>query len=89
MAGCCLDILGRDGADTINAAGARSIDGGRGKDTITAHGTVGGGRGDDQVDVSGNPDQSDGVSCGPGSDVVTADPSDSIAADCEIIVPAA
>ena len=83
--GCCLDVRGRDGADTINASGARSIDGGHGNDTITAHGTVAGDRGNDRIDVSGNPDQSDAVSCGPGTDAVTADPSDSIAADCETV----
>jgi Ca2+-binding RTX toxin-like protein len=88
--GCCLDVLGRDGADTIDADAARSIDGGRGNDTITAHGNVRGDRGNDRIDVSGNPDQSDAVSCGPGRDAVTADPSDSIAANCEAvtIVPA-
>ena len=83
--GCCLDVLGRAGADTIKAATARSIDGGGGNDTITAHGNVRGGGGKDRVDVSGNPDQSDAVSCGPGTDTVTADPSDSIAADCEAV----
>ena len=90
MPGCCLDVLGGDGADSIDAAAARSVDGGRGNDGITAHGIVGGARGNDRVDVSGNPDQSDTVSCGPGTDTVTADPSDSIADDCETvtIVPA-
>ena len=88
--GCCLDIFGRGGADTINAVAARSIDGGPGKDTITGHGSVSGAGGVDRIDVSGNPDQSDAVACGAGKDAVTADPSDTIAADCEAvtIVPA-
>jgi hypothetical protein len=85
LPGCCLDVFGRDGADTINAARARSIYGGGGNDTITAHGNVRGNRGSDRVDVSGNPDESDAVSCGPGIDAVTADPTDSIAADCEAV----
>jgi hypothetical protein len=83
--GCCLDILGREGADTIKAARARSIEGGGGNDRITAHGDVRAGKGDDRVDVSGDPDQSDAVACGSGTDAVTADPSDSIAADCETV----
>ena len=40
---------------------------------------------DAYIDVSGDPDQGDAVSCGPGTDAVTADPSDSIAADCEAV----
>jgi hypothetical protein len=88
--GCCLDVLGRGGTDTITAAGARSTDGGAGNDTITAHGNVRGSGGNDRIDVSGNPDRSDAVSCGPGRDAVTADPSDSVNADCEAVttVPA-
>ena len=83
--GCCLAILGRDGADTIKAARARSIEGGAGNDRITAHGDVHAGKGDDRVDVSGDPDGSDAVACGSGTDAVTADPSDSIADDCETV----
>jgi hypothetical protein len=83
--GCCLEVFGRDGADTIDVARARSIEGGRGNDTITAHGSVEGDRGNDRIDVSGNPDESDAVSCGPGTDAVTADPSDSIGAGCEAV----
>jgi hypothetical protein len=88
--GCCLDVLGRDGADTITAAGARSTDRGAGHGTITAHGNVRGSRGNDRIDVSGNPGQSDVVSCGPGRDAVAADPSDGVDADCEAVttVPA-
>ena len=41
--------------------------------------------GNDRIDVSGNPDQSDTVSCGPGRDAVTADPADSVNADCEAV----
>jgi hypothetical protein len=70
--GCCLDVLGREGADTI-----------------TAHGRVRGGAGNDRIDVSGNPDGSDAVTCGSGRDVVTADASDSIAANCESVTVAA
>jgi hypothetical protein len=83
--GCCLDVLGGAGADTITAAGARSAAGGPGNDTITAHGSVRGGAGNDRIDVSGNPDGSDAVACGSGRDAVTADASDSIAADCESV----
>ena len=86
--GCCLDILGRDGADTINAASARSIDSGAGNDTVTAHGNVRGSGGNDRIDVSGNPEQSDVVSCGPGRDTVAADPNDSVNADCEAVTTA-
>jgi hypothetical protein len=100
--GCCLDVLGQDGSDTITVTVARSIDGGggndaisgratsgidggTGNDTITAHGSVRGSWGNDRINVSGNPDESDSVSCGPGRDAVTADPSDTIAADCEAV----
>jgi Ca2+-binding RTX toxin-like protein len=83
--GCCLDILGRDGADTINAVSARSVNSGDGNDRVTAHGSVRSGAGDDRIDVSGNPDQSDAVSCGAGRDAVTADPGDSVNADCEAV----
>jgi hypothetical protein len=98
---CCLDIAGQDGADAITVVNARSIDGGggndtisgtsraidggSGNDTISAHGTIDGSWGNDRINASGNPGETDVLRCGPGTDVAIADPSDDVAADCEVV----
>jgi hypothetical protein len=90
------EVVGGPGDDLINAAGG-SVNAGVGNDTITGGaGTadctfscpvdkIDAGPGDDRIDVSGDSaaERPDQVSCGAGNDVVYADPSDVIAADCE------
>jgi hypothetical protein len=58
--GCCLDIVGQAGADTITAVAARSIDGGEGNDTISARAYQGidGGTGNDTITGHGSIDGS-------------------------------
>ena len=63
-------------------AGDDSISGDGGQDTMR------GGEGDDQIylcefGAPTEPTAADQVFCGPGVDTVVADPSDTIAADCE------
>ena len=89
-------IAGRKGHDTIwGDAGNDRITGDRGRDRIlggagndTIYGnydadTIEGGSGNDRINVvhGGN----DVVACGPGSDVVFADPRDRVAGDCESV----
>ncbi len=63
-------IFGRGGADVlVGGPGADLLDGGPGADRIAAE--YDGGR--------------DTVRCGAGADVVTADPLDRVAADCELV----
>jgi Ca2+-binding RTX toxin-like protein len=61
--------------------------GGSGDDTVTGGvsiDTVDGGGGDDVIDVEDG--GADTVTCGDGHDVVTHDPSDTVAADCEVLL---
>lgn len=53
------------------------VDAGTGSDTVAT------GSGNDTIGVSGDSPAVDTVSCDGGSDVVFADPGDSVAADCE------
>jgi Tol biopolymer transport system component len=90
-------VYGHGGADTIDAGGGNDfVDGGEGNDTIT------GGQGDDRLiggpgrdTISGGDGwdaivsrdgEVDHVSCGPGRDIVWADPADVVAADCEVVL---
>lgn len=74
------DVLdGRAGKDTLlGLTGSDVIVGGPGRDTIAA------GKGDDRVPAhsDGTPDR---VACGPGRDIVTADGTDVVQRDCEIV----
>jgi hypothetical protein len=69
-------VFGGDGADLIaGGRGNDELDGGKGADRVW------GGNGRDFIDIrSGEPDL---AFCGAGLDVVRADPTDVIAADCE------
>jgi Ca2+-binding RTX toxin-like protein len=61
--------------------------GGPGDDTVTGGvsiDTVDGGGGDDSIDVTDG--GADTVTCGAGHDVVRYDPSDTVAADCEVLL---
>jgi hypothetical protein len=93
-------LSGGSGADQVVAfkhAAGGTLAGGRGSDVLAISGTplidvegwtVDGGRGDDVIDASGDGDVPDTVTCGAGLDVVYADAQDSVAADCEEVVPA-
>jgi len=74
------DVLdGRGGNDTISAlSGADVIVGGTGRDTIA------GGKGDDRVPAHGDGTR-DRIACGAGRDIVTADASDVVQRDCEVV----
>jgi BNR repeat protein/hemolysin type calcium-binding protein len=72
-------ILGREGRDRlIGGVGGDFLHGGPGKDLID------GGPGSDRVVVQYDGAR-DSVRCGPGADVVNADLSDTVAADCELV----
>jgi hypothetical protein len=74
---------------------ADTIDGGAGNDTILGRGgndlliggpgrdTIAGGAGNDAIAANGDGAR-DTVSCGPGVDIVNADPGDSVARGCEV-----
>ncbi|HEX2402756.1 MAG TPA: hypothetical protein VHJ79_22635 [Mycobacterium sp.] len=88
-------ITGSVVADTINGRGGNDeIDGGNGSDTIVDNGTVPdvdiitGGKGDDLIDVrEGDPtDTPDKVDCGPGTDIVFFDATDT-RLNCEFFNP--
>jgi hypothetical protein len=67
--------------------GSWSLFGDGGNDSITGGqfpDVAGGGTGNDSIDVQGG--GADSVTCGPGIDVVRYDASDSIAADCEVLI---
>ena len=71
-------LTGGDGADTLRGnSGADTIDGGGGSDTID-------GGGDDDA-ISARDGATDTITCGAGNDTVTADASDVVAADCEVV----
>jgi Ca2+-binding RTX toxin-like protein len=87
-------IAGRSGDDRIfGDAGDDHITGDRGSDHIAGGSgndevfgnldpdTISGGPGDDRINVVRG--DVDSVRCGPGHDVVFADPADSVAGDCE------
>jgi BNR repeat-like domain/RTX calcium-binding nonapeptide repeat (4 copies) len=74
------DVLdGRAGADTLaGLAGSDVVQGGAGRDVVDA------GTGDDRVPAHGDAAR-DRIRCGPGRDVVTAERSDVVARDCEVV----
>lgn len=80
-------IFGDAGDDRITGdRGTDTIDGGSGNDTIygnLANDIISGGSGNDRINVVRG--GSDRVSCGPGRDIVFADPTDTIADDCESV----
>jgi Ca2+-binding RTX toxin-like protein len=72
-------IFGRGGADRLaGRGGADLVHGGPGTDTLAGE------RGDDRL-ASHYDDAADSVGCGPGRDVVNAEPRDRVAADCEVV----
>ena len=85
--GCAQRVIGSSFNDTImGAGGAEAIDGGDGNDTIDPRGgadVVAGSDGDDTIDSRDG--STDTVTCGDGTDTVTADQRDKIAADCETV----
>ncbi|MEA2478393.1 MAG: hypothetical protein QOJ07_315 [Thermoleophilaceae bacterium] len=80
-------LRGNAGGDTIDGLGGDDrLEGGDGADTIT------GGTGVDSIDAGDGADTiaardgtADTITCGPGADTVTADASDIVAADCEVV----
>jgi Ca2+-binding RTX toxin-like protein len=88
-------ITGRAGNDLIDSGeGDDEVRGGRGADHITDNvpvpdiDTIFGGKGNDIIDVrEGRPDEEpDVVDCGPGTDTVFVDPTDT-RLNCEILNP--
>src|SRR5215470_8796490 len=72
-------MRGLAGSDRLlGGRGDDFLDGGAGRDTIDA------GPGNDRVAVSYDGSR-DSARCGPGSDVVNADPDDTVARDCELV----
>jgi Ca2+-binding RTX toxin-like protein len=72
-------IFGRGGADRIaGGAGADFLQGGPGADVLD------GGPGNDRV-AAAYDGARDAIRCGPGIDVVNADPLDRVGADCELV----
>ena len=72
-------ISGLAGRDVLSGgAGGDFLVGGPGRDMLDA------GRGNDRVAISYDGSR-DTVRCGPGSDVVNADPTDTVARDCELV----
>lgn len=69
-------LAGRD--RLVGGGGADFLLGGAGRDTVDA------GPGSDLVAISYDGSR-DSVRCGPGGDVVNADPTDSVASDCELV----
>lgn len=97
-------VDGGAGNDTIalaHSAPSGTISGGDGSDLISAWpstelfaaagATYAGGAGNDTIDVYGDGTAfgNDTVTCGAGNDTVYADPTDTVAADCEHVVNAA
>jgi hypothetical protein len=72
-------IFGRGGNDRLLGRGGRDlISGGAGRDTFVGE------TGDDRM-VANYDEAVDDVRCGPGRDIVTADRTDAVAADCEVV----
>jgi hypothetical protein len=72
-------IYGRGGADLLEGlAGPDLLNGGSGRDTLA------GGAGADRLSAHAD-ESADGVRCGSGRDVVTAELHDVVAADCEVV----
>ena len=72
-------IAGREGRDRlVGRGGADFLHGGPGRDVVDA------GSGADRITVTYD-GSTDVVRCGPGLDVVNADPTDAVAADCELV----
>jgi Ca2+-binding RTX toxin-like protein len=97
-------VDGGAGADTIamsRSAAAGTVAGGDGSDLISAYpstdrfatggATYDGGAGNDTINVFGDGTSfgNDTVTCGDGNDTVYADPTDTVAADCEHVILAA
>jgi hypothetical protein len=73
------ELYGRGGADTLDGrAGDDVLDGGPGRDRLS------GGTGGDWFASSGD-ERADAVRCGAGLDVVNADLSDQVSADCDVV----
>jgi len=73
-------IYGYAGNDQLHGnGGSDAVNGGPGDDVVD------GGAGDDSITASGDPRDSDRISCGSGRDVVTADRTDAVGADCEVV----
>jgi hypothetical protein len=72
-------IDGRAGADSLFGLGGSDVlQGGAGRDTID------GGAGDDRVPAHADGER-DRIRCGAGNDIVTAELTDTVAADCEVV----
>ena len=73
------NLVGRAGNDRISGlAGADLVVGGAGRDSVDA------GPGDDRVSIEYDGAR-DSARCGAGTDVVNADPLDTVAGDCELV----
>jgi Ca2+-binding RTX toxin-like protein len=84
-------VKGENGDDTVvGASGEDELHGGDGADTIiegpvndTAEDRIYGDGGNDQITTLSEPASKDHVDCGGGTDMVEADPLDSVNANCE------
>jgi Ca2+-binding RTX toxin-like protein len=82
--GFCSNLYGDTGNDTIKGGKGQDIlEGEQGRDKHF------GGKGDDVIDAANDdtPGVRDIVKCGPGRDVVFANPPDEVANDCEVEKP--
>jgi hypothetical protein len=84
-------LTGDDGNDILVTQGdGESADGGANADKITSvagGATISAGPGADMVNAADGSGIPDTITCGAGPDVVWADPGDSVASDCELVVP--
>lgn len=83
-------VIGAAGDDRLtgNTMIGHELDGGDGSDRLDSgggYGVLDGGSGDDTVLAGGGVHQF--ITCGPGSDSVVADPTDTVSADCEDVSP--
>jgi Ca2+-binding RTX toxin-like protein len=98
QAGLPATADGGDGADIVvihgplpagSSSGSYTVTGGLGDDTLIGGpdaDTIDAGDGRDFVDVAGG--AADTVTCGAGTDIVRHDAADTVAGDCEVLVPA-
>jgi hypothetical protein len=93
LTGDRITLNGESGADVLAAAGGgtgSALNGGSGSDVIYTHvggATVDGGTSPDAIDVRGDATGSaDTVTCGSGFDLVWANPGDTVAGDCELVI---
>jgi Ca2+-binding RTX toxin-like protein len=78
-AGTPSNLTGSGGANALSGSpGDDSLDGGVGVDVLSAGG------GNDVIRARDG--FADGISCGPGDDIVLADPQDSVGTDCENVL---